>query len=271
MLLKSAQYAFTQSLSFISLDHVGTVIAQEHVVGNHVGTNLQFQQRLCLDSLQRSAVTATIDSTADDGRFALGACQSDGYLFGIRTEVVKGFRRGHAIGNGIVEVAIDIMAYQIGIVGIGIGAVTTAIDITLDAGIHANGIAAIDTSSDVVTAIDVVDVSATYNHTCREACRELVLWIALFIHIMQLNLTGQHIGAISHRTDIGHTAAAIDIINLDGGVRPDFQQQAFWACHSTLITTTIEIPDFSCLEVPRWTNGHISLIVTAKHATYLEG
>ena len=266
--LHGAQHTFMKSLAFIILDHVGTIVAQEHIVGNHVGTNLQFHHRFSLDSRQRSTVTATIDRATNDGRMIrIRTRHTDRHLLGIRTEGIEGFRRVAA--RIIVEVAIDVVTYQLGIVGIRIGAVTSTIDITSNTGIYTYGITAIHTTCDIVTTIDIVDVTTTNQHTGRQACREFVNLITVFI--MQLNVRRQDIKAVSHWTNICHTTSAIDIVHLDGAVSHNFQQQSLRVRHSTLITTAIEVSDLSVFQVPYWTNGHICHVVTTKESANLEG
>ena len=135
------------------VNHLLTVVAQEGLVSEYVGADLQFHQRVLLGRLQRSTVTAAEDGTADDGGLVLGALQVDGNLLGIGTEVVD----AHVF---VVQVAIDIITDEVGVVGVGVGAIAATIDIAADAGVNTDGIAAIHTSCHVVTAIDGVDVAA---------------------------------------------------------------------------------------------------------------
>ena len=51
----------------------------------------------------------------------------------------------------------------------------------------------------------------------------------------------------------------------------NLQQQTFWAGHTTLITTTIEVTNRTSLQIPSGTDSHISLVVATKEATNLEG
>ena len=156
-----------KSLAFIILNHVGTIVTQEHIVSYHVGANLQFHQRFRLDSRQCrqcSAVTTTVDSTTDDGRLCVGTRYTDRYLLGIGTEGVEGFRRVAA--RIIVEVTIDVVIYQLLIVGIRIGTITATIDVTRYTGIDTYCITAIHTTGDIISAIDIVDIATTNYHTC---------------------------------------------------------------------------------------------------------
>ena len=141
------------SQKIAGVNHLLTVVAQEGFVSEYVGADLQFHQRVLLGRLQRSTVTAAEDGTADDGGLGFGALQVDGDLLGIGTEVVH----AHVF---VIQVAIDIITDEVGVVGVGVGAVAAAIDITADAGVNTDGIAAIHTSCHVVTAIDGVDVAA---------------------------------------------------------------------------------------------------------------
>ena len=74
------------------------------------------------------------------------------------------------------------------IVRIGVRTIATAIDITLDTGIDTHGITAIDLSGDIITTIDVIDLSAPHQHTGRQSGRELIP--------RQLHLVRSHLTAI---------------------------------------------------------------------------
>ena len=104
--------------------------------------------------------------------FLICSHHSDRHLLGIGTEVVERFDRRSIACLVVVEVAIDVMPFQFGIVCIGIRAITTAIDISADTRMDADGITAIDTSRDVVTAIYVVDVATANDDASRKSCGE---------------------------------------------------------------------------------------------------
>ena len=94
-----------------------------------------------------------------DGFLRLGALNVDGHLLGSGTEGVECLYGGHAVGDGIVEVAIDGVVLQLSIVGIGIGAVAPAVDVAINGRIDADGVAAGHTARDVVAAIHIVHVT----------------------------------------------------------------------------------------------------------------
>ena len=173
--LHGAKHTLQSARTLIVFNHVLTVVAQEHIVGNDMRTNLQFHHRICLHRLQRGTVTTAIDGTTDDRRM-VGICSrhTDRHLFGIWTEVVEGFYGCFPFRNRIIEFAIYIMTYQISIISIRIRAVTATIDITTDTCMNTDGITAIDTSCDVVTTIDIVHVATIYNDTSRQSLGHVI-------------------------------------------------------------------------------------------------
>ena len=66
----------------------------------------------------------------------------------------------------IIEVSPSSIVSQIGVICIGIRSVASTIDIAMDGGEDSNGIAAIDRTRDIIAAIDIVDVTFQYSHTC---------------------------------------------------------------------------------------------------------
>ena len=90
--------------------------------------------------------------------------QTDGCLLGDGPVVVESLYRCLAAWI-VVEVAIDIVAYQFGIVCIGIGSVAAALDIATDTGVDSYGTAAIYFSGYIVAAKDVVDVTSFHQYT----------------------------------------------------------------------------------------------------------
>ena len=89
-------------------------------------------------------------------------------------------------------------------IGIGVSTVASAIDITIYRGMDTDGITAIDGTRDVVTAIDVRDMSAVYERSCRQFVREII----------SRQVRTWDIFAIDGWFHVGHTAAAEDIIHL---------------------------------------------------------
>ena len=147
--------------------HILTVVTEEHLVGNDIRADFQLCCRILFGIVitQGSAVTATVDGTANNGRMIF-VCSfyTDRYRLSIGAEVVEGLNRCFSC-NLIIVVAKEQAVFQVWIIGIGIRAVTAAIDAAANAGIDTHGIAAIDLSCDIVTTIDVVDVTATNQHT----------------------------------------------------------------------------------------------------------
>ena len=74
------------------------------------------------------------------------------------------------------------------IVRIRVRSIATAIDITLDTGIDTHGITAIDLSGDIITTIDIVDLTTLHQHTRCQSGRELIP--------RQLHLVRSHLTAI---------------------------------------------------------------------------
>ena len=123
---------------------------------------------------------------------------------------------------------------------------------------NADGITAIDISCHVVTTIYIVDVTSSYQHTGRITGREG----GTVDGFLRNGLFGVA------RIDIGHTASAIDIVDLHA-FRFYGNVNTIIIGHRSLVTTTIEITDQTAFQVPGRTDGHRSLVVTTKHTTNL--
>ena len=91
----------------------------------------------------------------------IGICSQHTYRhrLGIGSEVFQCLRRSLAGRHLIIEVTIDIVIFQLLVIRIGIRAVTASIDIAMDAGVNVHGITAIDLTLDIVSAIDIIDVT----------------------------------------------------------------------------------------------------------------
>ena len=256
------------------IHHHFTVIAQEHLVSPHMGTNLQLYHRIVLLGGQRRTVTTYEDRTLDDGgMISIFTLQTDGHLLSIGTEGVQGIDRGGIARSAIVEVAIFVAVFiPLFIVRIGIGTVTTAIDVTADSGVDTDGITAIDRTRHVVTAIDIVDITATYQHTGCQLVRELINQVSIFVLVLQVRT--RRIVTVYRWHHVSHTATTIDIVNHQriniGYIRVNLQQQTLWTGHLAAVTTTIEVTDLTALQVPRRTDMHLCLVVTTKQTAYLE-
>ena len=135
----------------------------------------------------------------------------------------------------IVEVTIRGVIFQERIVGIWVGTVATAIDITTDAGVNAYGIAKIDSASHIIATIYIVDITTLNDYTCRQVRREIkaryVTHDARDV-LTCVRVLGMH---------VGHTATAIDIIyHKCGGLR-DVQEDAIGVSHVALVTAAVEV------------------------------
>ena len=125
----------------------------------------------------------------------------------------------------------------------------------------AHGITAIDLTGDIVTAIDIVDVATTDDHTCRISWREVIAG----------NIPGLHgIAVLIQRSDVGHTAAAKQVVNNDLRVFIDSEEKALGTGHVSLVTAGVEVTDHTALEEPCGTDGHHGHVVTAEEASDLE-
>ena len=156
----------------------------------------------------------------------------------------------------VVEVAIDEVVCQRLVVSIGIGAVTTAIDIAADSSTDTHGIAEIDTATHVVTTIDVMNLTTTHNHTGSKIIREAIL--GNFLHCCRC------LSRTAFRAHIGLTATAIDIIDVYLGVHTDVKEDTFFRSHASLVATAIEVLDAARLQMPLRSDAHVGLVITAK-------
>ena len=129
----------------------------------------------------------------------VGTLQTDRYLLGIRAVGVEGIR---AV-LGIVEVAVDIVALETIIVGVGVSTVAAAVDVAADGGVDTNGITAIDRTRDVVTAIHIVDIATTHEQAGRQLVGEAVAG----------KVRGRCVCAVHRRNDVGHTTATEDVLD----------------------------------------------------------
>ena len=143
----------------------------------------------------------------DNGRLGLCSHHADGHLLGIGSVSIEGL---NGIGAWIiVEVLKHLLLTQLSIIRIGIGAVTTTIDIAIDRSTDADGITTIDLTGDIVTAIDIIDMTTINDDTGRELLGEVIA----------LDIRGRRIDAVHLRTDVGHTAATIEVLNYNLGIR----------------------------------------------------
>ena len=128
------------------------------------------------------------------------------------------------------------------------------------------GIATIDVTRDIITTINIVDITCQHSDT---SCIASGNFTRIIIGI-QLDVSISDRSAISiKRTHIRLATTAIDVINLHS-LAFDLQEQTLWSGHTSLIATTIEVADLTFLQIPSRTDGHISLVITAKQTSYLE-
>ena len=183
----------------------------------------------------------------------------DRHLLGVWTEGIEGINGVRTLI--IVEVLIQIQLTQFRIIRISIRAITSAIDVATDSGTDTNSITAIDLTGNIVAAIHIIHITSADNHTCRIAFREVIT----FESFRRLSIDSTHL-----RTDIGHTAAAIEIVDNDLGLFLDIQEQALRTGHRTLVTTAIEVTDDTILQIPYRADFHFSLVVAAKDTGEVE-
>ena len=108
-----------------------------------------------------------------------------------------------------------------------------------------------------------------HSDTSGIACRNVVRVILS----RQLHLAVWHwrsIVVVVQRLHVSLTTTAIDVFN-HHSFTFNLHEQTLRAGHTSLVTTTIEVTDFTLLQVPTGTDSHISLVVTAKEASYLVG
>ena len=184
----------------------------------------------------------------------------DRHLLGVRTDGIEGINGVRTLI--IVEVLIQIQLTQFRIIRISIRAITSAIDVATDSGTDTNSITAIDLTGNIVTTIDIVHITATNDDTRRKSDWEV---------ITLKTVRRRFIFTIHGRTDIGHTATTIQILNNNIRGALNIQEQAFRTGHCTLITAAVEVTDNAVFQVPCRTNVHLGLVVTSKDAGEVKG
>ena len=272
---KRAVFGLRIPFQDVRVYHLLTVVAQEHPVGYHVGTDFQLHSRVSPCVIQRGTVAAYIDTAFDDGGM-VGVCsfQTDRHLLGVGAVVVE---VSYVFSKVQVSVFLVILLH----IRVGIGTVAAAVDVALDGGIDADGIAAIHYASDVVTAIYIIYIASSHQHTSRQLVGEMI--DELVIRVSVSEVCHRHDIAVHRRPHVGHTATAIDILNLkfvlDGlflcirqsgrhfGV--DLQQQTLGAGHITLVAAAVEISDSAALQVPCRHDVHLGKVVAAEETTNL--
>ena len=101
------------------------------------------------------------------------------------------------------------------------------------------GVAGIDVTRDVVTAIYIIYMTCQHSYTSRIASRNVV-WV---IRRVQCNLVIRNwrlVVVVIQRFYVRLTTTTKDVIN-HHSCTFNLKQQTFWTCHTSLITTTIEV------------------------------
>ena len=182
-----------RGISLIGLNHVCTIIAEESLVNNHVGTYLDvseiFATATCGSYIftHRGTVTTHIEGSVNDSRMILiRTPDEDGHLLSIGTEVVESssglqfilHTRNSLCCQDVIWIVIEVTPFwavlQVRIVRIGIRAVTATIDVAIDMGKDTHRVATIDITGDVVTAIDIDDMTRQHSDTNSITARNLV-------------------------------------------------------------------------------------------------
>ncbi len=238
------------------IHHILTIVTHEHPVSDDIRADLQLQKRILLVRVgyQCGTVATHIDGTTDHRSIIRLSCHTDRHLLGIRTESVQGIDGGRTLI--IVIVSPNDVISKIRIIGIGIRAVTTAIDITSDIGIDTYGITEIHLTGDIVATIDIVDITTADKDTGGKIIREVIT------------------GEVVHRCGKCRTvlrgeyvclsATTIDILRRDRGSFRNLQQQTFGTRHASLITTTVEVDNGTAVKMPGRCNAHICLVITTE-------
>ena len=122
----------------------------------------------------------------------------------------------------------------------------------------------IDVTRDIITAIDIVDLTSQHPDTGGIASRDLV-GVVSGIQLDGRTCDGH---TVSHGTYVGLTATTIDIIDHHAGTFY-LQEQTFRTGHAPLVTATIEVTNTPSLQVPSGSDLHLRLVVTSKQASNL--
>ena len=126
---------------------------------------------------------------------------------------------------------------------------------------------AIDITRDIVATIDIIHISLQYTNAGCITTRDVVRIVTR----IQLDILIRNRCSVAVEcTHISLTATTIDIIHYHS-FAIHLQQQAFRTRHSSLVTTTVEHTYLTSLQIPTGTDSHVSLVVTAKQTTNLEG
>ena len=248
-----------QYTALTGIDHIGTIITHKYIVGINIWTNLQLGESVFVGIviMERSTVTSAIDGTANDSGLCRLSTDKDGNRLGNRTERIQSLHRVTAWF--IIEVIVIRIILLRFLIGIGVGTVSTTIDITFDTMIDANGGATPYLTRDIITAIDIINIAAKDSDMGWKTCLEGIAF----------DRRGCYILSIPHRTDISLTATAIDIVDTEGGTLGNGQQQTVMTGHATLVATGVERSDGTVHQAPGGHDGHLRLVIATKETAYL--
>ena len=124
-----------------------------------------------------------------------------------------------------------------------------------------DSISAIDGTCHVVATIYIIYMSSIYQYTGRQLAGEVIA----------IQVRTRTVFAVHRRHHVGHSAATIEVIDDEGGIVLDLQEQTFGTGHVALVATAVEVTYLTCQEVPRRTDVHRCRIVSTKEAAYLVG
>ena len=112
-------------------------------------------------------------------------------------------------------------------------------------------------------------MTSQHSDTCSITCRNFVR-VILLVQCYIVIRNWRSIVVVIQRFHVCLSTTAKNVIDCHAHTF-NLQQQTFWAGHTTLITTTIEVTNRTSLQIPSRTDSHICLVVTTKEATNLEG
>ena len=131
---------------------------------------------------QRCTVATNKDRSLNKNGLIFLTSEEEGHLLSIGTHLVEGLCRlqfGESVTTQaqnvlriIIEVTPEEFVLQCRVVGIGIRAISTAIDTTMNGGQDSHRVTTIDITGDIVTAIDIVDVATEDSRTGSKTCRD---------------------------------------------------------------------------------------------------
>ena len=102
-------------------------------------------------------------------------------------------------------------------------------------------------------------MSTAHEGTCRQLAREAVARQVLAGHVF----------AVHRGLHVGHSAAAIEVVDDEGGVILQLDEQAIRTGHRTAVSAAVEVAHLAGQQVPRRTDAHLGLVVATEEASYL--